>query len=70
MPSARGNRDKHAAVASKAATSSTLSAYVRQGAQLALGVGWMKSKPKERLGVMRAHERRNLQTRKHAEGAQ
>lgn len=32
---ARGNRHKHAAVASKAATSSTLSAYVRRGGQLA-----------------------------------
>jgi len=32
---ARGNRHKHVAVASKAATSSTLSAYVRRGAQLA-----------------------------------
>jgi len=32
---ARGNRHKHVAVASKAATSSTLSAYVRRGGQLA-----------------------------------
>jgi hypothetical protein len=36
----------------------------------AAGRGWKKSKPVERLGVMRAHGRRNLQARKHAEGAQ
>lgn len=32
---ARGNRHKHVGVARKAATSSTLSAYVRRGGQLA-----------------------------------
>ena len=52
---ARGNRHKHVAVASKAATSSTLSAYVRRGGQLPER-GWKKSKPPEGgLGVMRAH---------------
>jgi hypothetical protein len=40
------------------------------GCAARLGRGWKKSKPVERLGVMRAHGRRNLQARKHAEGAQ
>jgi hypothetical protein len=55
---------------SKAATSSTLSAYVRQGVQLALCVRGRRVSRKEDLGVMRAHERRKPQTRKHAEGVQ